>query len=173
MSARLLATAFAMLVFTSTMALPKLACADTVINVCGKFSFWVPDDWKETKDAGNAERTSFESPDDGSLFVLVGPLMDKDADLIDEDVVDFVDDELDDMKVTSDKRDVLEKFKVRLVEGTGTDEGDPVAFKLLALDPDSDIPVLAILVYGDARAMNRPASQAVIERILHSLRPHP
>jgi hypothetical protein len=159
----------AFLIVASTLASTKPSCAGTIINACGKFSFWVPDDWTVTKDADSVEQTSFESKD-GSLSVLVGPLADRNASLSDEDVTDFVDEEFDDMKVTSDKKDTVEKFNVRLVEGTGTDDGEAIAFKMLALDTGTDDGVLAIVVSGDPRDMARAETQAVIDRILRSVR---
>ena len=58
-----------------------LACAGTIVNACGKFSFWVPDDWKPAKEAGGGtERSTYESPD-GVIWVVVSPLADKNADL--------------------------------------------------------------------------------------------
>jgi hypothetical protein len=164
-------TTLAFLVLASSLALTKPSCAGTVINACGKFSFWVPDDWRAAKQGtGNVERTAFESKD-GNLYVLVGSLADKEAVLSDEDVTDFVDEEFDDMKVTSDKKDTVEKMDVRLLEGTGVDEGESVAFKLLALGAGSDDGVLAIVVSGSPKDMARPENQATIDRILRSLRP--
>ena len=160
----------ALLVFASTLASTKPGCAGTLINVCGKFSYWVPDDWRKYATT-TSERSAMENPDQ-TLYVMAGPLSDKDSDLSDEDVQDFADEELDDMKVTSDKRDTLEKFNIRLIEGTGVDEGDAVVYKLLALDPGSTEGVLAIIVYGSARAMAKPENQELVERILRSLRPH-
>jgi hypothetical protein len=165
-------TSLAFVILASTFAATKPSCADTVVNTCGKFSFWVPDDWKATKeDDTPIDRLTFESPD-GNLSLLVGPLAEKDADLKDEEVTDFADEELDEMKVTGDKNDTVEKFKVRLIEGTGEDEGDPVVFKMLALDPDTDDTVLAIMIYGDTRHMSKADTQATIDKILRSLRPH-
>jgi len=163
-------TAFAFVILASTFAATKPGCAGTVVNVCGKYTFWVPDDWKATKDSDNPARTTFDSAD-GNLSVVAGPLSEADADLTDEEVTDFADEELDDMKVTGDKFDTLEKFKIRLIEGTGKDEGDAVVFKMLALDPGMDETVLAILIYGSARDIHKAANQATIDKILRTLRP--
>jgi hypothetical protein len=167
---RLLITTLVFAALTSTFAATKPSCASTVINVCGKFSFWVPDDWKATKDSDNVARTTFDSAD-GNLSVIAGPLSEEDADLTDDDVLDFADEELDEMKVTSDKPDTYEKFDVRLVEGTGQDDGDDVVFKMLALDPNGDGTVLAVLIYGSEADMKKPSNQAAIDQILHGLRP--
>ncbi len=170
---RSLATSAAILVLmvlTTTFAATRPGCADTVVNVCGKFSFWVPDDWKATKDSENPERTTYDSPD-GNISLIVGPLTEKDADLSDEEVTDFADEELDEMKVTADKTDTLEKFNIRLLEGTGEDESDPVVFKMLALNPGNDDTVLVVLIYGDAKHMSRTENQATIDKIMRSLRP--
>jgi hypothetical protein len=152
-----------------------LACAGTIVNACGKFSFWVPDDWKLAKESRegkiSAERSTYESAD-GNLYVLVGPLADRDADLMDEDVTDFIEQELDDMKVASDRRDKLENFNIRLVDGTGEDEGEAVSFKALALDPSATSGVIQILVYGVPADMSKTENEAIVERILRSLRPH-
>jgi hypothetical protein len=131
----------------------------------------VPDDWKVSKDSGGGtERSTYESPD-GNLYVLVSPLADRNADLMDEDVTDFVDEELDDMKVTSDKREKLEKYDVRLLEGTGADEGDAVIYKALALDPGGAEGVIIAVVYGERSQMRKTENEVVIDRILRSLRP--
>jgi hypothetical protein len=170
MSVRTLIAGSALILFAAVFAMPQVAFAGTVTNATGKFTFWVPDDWKETKESGGAERTSFDSAD-GSLSVLAGPLKDKDVELTDEDVLDFADDELDDMKVTTDKRDTIEKHDVRLVEGTGKDNNDPIVFKMLALDPGADDQILVVLVYGGSRAMNRAPNLQNVERMLRSIRP--
>jgi hypothetical protein len=171
---RSLATSLATLSFlilATMLAATKPGCASTVINACGRFSFWVPDDWTMTKENPvNVERSTFESRD-GNLYVLVGPLPDKSAELSDDDVTDFVDEEFDDMKVTADKTTKLDNMDVRLVEGTGTDEGDPIMFKMLALDGGSDEGVLVAVVSGSAKDMARSANQSMIEQILHSLKP--
>jgi hypothetical protein len=167
-------TALSLLVLASTLAATKPGCADTVINVCGKFSFWVPDGWRATKESlQNAERSTFESAD-ANLYVIVGPLADKTADLSDDDVPDFAGEQFSEVKITSDTRDRIEKFHVRLVNGTGTIEGETAnyEYKLLALDPALTEPVLVVLVYGDDASMARAENQATIERILRSIRPH-
>ena len=166
-------TALTLLVLASTLAATKPGCADTVLNVCGKFSFWVPDGWRATKESlTNAERSTFESAD-ATLYVVVGPLSDKTADLSDDDVPDFAGEQFSEVKVTSDTRDKLENFHVRLVNGTGTVEGDTTnyAYKLLAIDPALTEPVLVALVYGDEASMARAENQATIDKILRSLRP--
>jgi hypothetical protein len=163
-------TTLFLVIAASTFAATKPTCAGTVVNVCGEFTFWVPDDWKPTKDSDFITRTTFDSAD-GNLSVVAGPLSDTDADLGDEEVSDFADEELDEMAVTADVRGVLEKFSIRLLDGTAQDEGDPVIFKMLALDPGSDHTVIAVLIYGSAEDMNKADNQATIDKILHSLRP--
>jgi hypothetical protein len=149
------------------------ACAGTIVNVCGKFSFWVPDDWKAvTERRSSAERTTYQSAD-GALSVVVGPLADKEANLSDEEVSDSIEEELDDVKVASDKSDKIDNFNIRRMDGTAEDDGDPVIFKALALDPGAAAAVLQVLVYGALEDMNRTDNEAVIERILRSLRPQP
>jgi hypothetical protein len=167
-------TTLVLLVLASTFAATKPGCADTVINVCGKFSFWVPDTWRATKESlTNAERSTFESGD-GNLYAVAGPLLDKTADLSADDVSDFAAEEFTEAKATSDTRDKLENFHIRLVNGTGSLEGESTvyAFKLLALDSGVDQPVLVVLVYGDEASMSRAENQATIERVLRSIRPH-
>ena len=94
------------------------ALAETQVNVCGRYSIWVPDTWKITT---NNERVTAESRSNG-LYLVAAPIKDKSADLIDEDVTDFIDAELDDMKITSDRRENLGGVAVRIIEGTGKDE---------------------------------------------------
>jgi hypothetical protein len=96
------------------------ALADTQVNACGRYSIWVPDSWTLTI---KKERMAAESPDNG-LYLVVAPIGDKSADLIDDDVVDFIDDELEDMKITSDRREKLVGIEARVMEGTGADNGN-------------------------------------------------
>ena len=165
------ATIGALLVLTSTLAMTKPGCASTVINACGKFSFWVPDDWKESRmgPPKGGERTAFESKD-GSLYVLAGALEDRSAILSDEDVTDLIDEEFDDLKITSDKKETLEKFDVRLIEGTGKDAREAIIFKALALDSGTERGVVMVVVSGSPSDMAEEG--ATIEKILRSLRPH-
>lgn len=142
------------------------ALADTQVNAPGKYSIWVPDNWKVTF---NNERLDAESRDT-EITLVVSSLKDKDADLLDEDVTDFVDDEIDDMKVTSDRRDKLGAFDVRIVEGTGTDDGN-IIFKAVALDPGTNAALIEMLIYGDPAEMKKPANRTAIDRILRSFKP--
>ena len=82
----------------------------------------------------------------------------------------FVEEEMDNVKVTSDRRDKLRDFQVRILEGTG-DQGDKLSFKALALDPGGNEAVIELLVYADRREMNRLANKNVINRILPTLMP--
>jgi hypothetical protein len=169
------AASLALLIVPPTLAptlMPTaLACAGTIVNVCGKFSFWVPDDWKAAKESkASAERSTYQNAD-GTLYVLVGPVADRDADLVDEDVKDFIEEEIDDVKFEADTREKVENFNVRLLSGTGQDESDPVGFKALALDPGVTTGLLQVLVYGAPSDMSKTENEAVIERILRSLRP--
>src|SRR5207237_1405726 len=60
------ATVFAFLVLaTSLAATPSFG--GTITNVCGKFSFWVPDDWKESQEKSGIEQSAFASAD-GNLY---------------------------------------------------------------------------------------------------------
>jgi|SRR5271157_5377631 len=144
------------------------AVAATQVNGSGKFAVWVPDNWKF---AMKGERLTAENDD---LSVLVGPIADKDADLIDNEVTDFVDEELDNMKVTSDRREKMESFDVRLMDGTARDdeEEEDVTFRALALSPNTNGSVIEVLIYGTPDAMKKPEIQALADRILRSLRPH-
>ena|ERR1700722_5178410 len=142
------------------------AFASTQVNACGRYSIWVPDNWKITF---NNERMTAESRDN-EITLVVAPLKDKEADLLDDDVTDFVDDEIDDMKVTSDRRDKVGGFQVRIFEGTGTDDGN-ITFKALAIDPSENEAVIEMLIYGDPGEMKRPANKANIDRILRSFKP--
>ena len=145
------ATTIALLILASALAATKPSCASTVINACGKFSFWVPDDWKAWRGARvSVEESVFESGD-GNLYVSVGPLSDKSAELTDDNVKAYVEEFYKDVKVTSDKKDVIEKFQVRLMEGRAKEDGDPISFKLLALDPGTDEGVLLVVVSGAPR----------------------
>jgi hypothetical protein len=157
--ARLLGVMFLMLATS--------AFADTQVSDCGRYSIWLPNNWKVTI---NKDRLTAISGDD-EIWLVVAPLSDKDADLLDEDVTNFVKEEIENVKFTSDRRDKLSNFQVRILEGTDDDEGKKVFFKALALDPGGNEAVIELLVYADRTEMNRPANKNVIDRILRSLMP--
>ncbi len=157
--------ASAALLAATPILLPTTAApayAGTQVNASGRFSIWVPDDWEVTF---NGKRLSAESDE---IAVVVGPLADKAAALGDEDVRDFVGDELNNIKVTVDRLDKLEGFDIRVLEGTDEDEN---AFRSLALLPRAGERVIQVLAYGDPAEMDRPETRSVIDRILQSLRP--
>lgn len=153
-------------VFLSCLVAAGANAGDNV-NQSGKFSIWVPDQWKVTQE-GNRIRA--RNPRD-TIEVLAGPLPDTDADLVDEDVADFVDDEIDDMKITKDDKTKLGSLDARILEGEGTDEGDDIIFRALALDPGGTAAVIEVVVYGDDDIMDTPDIKRVVERILRSLKP--
>jgi hypothetical protein len=138
------------------------AFAGTQVNGSGKFSIWVPDDWEVTF---NGKRLSAESDE---ISLVVGPLADKAAALADEDVRDFVGDELNNIKVSVDRLEKLEGFDIRVLEGTDEDEN---AFRSLALLPRAGERIIEALAYGDPAEMDRPETRSIIDRILRSLRP--
>jgi hypothetical protein len=131
------------------------------------FDVWLPPAWS-VKEAG--ERFTAQNPRD-TVEAVVGPLADHDADLTDEDVIDFIDDELDDLKVTSDTPTKLGGVNARLIEGTASDEGDVVIFRAAAIDASDASAVLMALVYGDEEPMTQPNVQTAIKRIFSSLKP--
>jgi hypothetical protein len=140
--------------------------ADKQVNACGRYSIWVPDTWKVTI---KNQRLTAESRDN-ELYMVVAPIEDKTADLLDDDVGDFIDAELDNMKITSDRREKLDGLEARIVEGTGTDDGD-MFFRAVALKPSDDDGVIEMLIYGAPGEMKRPANRAIIDRIVRSFRP--
>jgi hypothetical protein len=130
------------------------------VYTCPNFSIWLPADWGKVKT--DEARLMAESED---LSVLVGWL--DDTDLVDKDVKEFVDDEISDVKVTSDQKGKSNDITVRMMEGTGRDEEDDedVTFKALALGTDGG--VIEAVIYGDPDAMKK--NEAVIDRILTSV----
>jgi hypothetical protein len=136
-------------------------------NEAGRFFIWLPDAWIVTQQ-GN--RLDAHNPRD-TVQVVVAPLKDRDADLADEDVADFVDDEIDAMRVTADQQMPVGNLPARHLEGTGKDEGDDVVFRAVAIDPGGAAPVIEALVYGDDEAMERDQVQNAVAHILRSLRP--
>jgi hypothetical protein len=149
------------------LMLATSAFADTQVSACGRYSIWVPNNWKITI---NKQRLTAISRDN-EIWLVVAPLSDKDADLLDEDVTNFVKEEIENVKFTSDRRDKLRDFQVRILEGTGDDEGNKIFFKALALDPGGNEAVSELLIYADRAAMSRPANKNIIDRILRSLMP--
>jgi hypothetical protein len=144
------------------------AFADTQINACGRYSIWVPDAWKTTIEN---EKLTAESRDH-ELHLVVAPIKDKSADLIDEDVADFIDEALDDMKITSDRREKLGGVEARVMEGTGMDDGN-ILFRAIALDPGENEGLIEMLIYGAPGEMKRPANRAIFDRIVRSFKPPP
>jgi uncharacterized protein YbdZ (MbtH family) len=144
------------------------AFADTQVNACGRYSIWVPDAWKVT---AKNERLTADSRDD-ELHVIVAPIKDKSADLIDDDVADFIDAELDDFKITSDRRERSGGVEARVMEGTGMDDGN-ILFRAIALDPGESEGLIELLIYGAPGEMKRPANRAIVERIVRSFKPPP
>ncbi|MGE5202926.1 MAG: hypothetical protein ACM3O6_12775 [Acidobacteriota bacterium] len=143
------------------------AAAGEQTNAAGKFSIWVPDGWVVKMEG---KRLVGHNPAD-TLQILAGPLNDADADLTDEDVADFVDDELDDMEVASDKPIKRAGFNARALEGTGSDEDDDVTFRAIAIDPGAKNAVIEALVYGEDPPWTREQTQRLVTRILNSFRP--
>jgi hypothetical protein len=149
------------------LTLATAVFADTRNNVCGRYSISVPNNWKTTT---NEERLTAISPDNDT-WLVVAPLGDKDADLLDEDVTNFVKEEIENVKFTSDRRDKLGDFQVRILEGTGDDEGNKGFFKALALDPGSNEAVIEVLIYADRTEISRTLYRNVFDPILRSLMP--
>jgi plasmid maintenance system killer protein len=145
---------------------PPPAVADALVNACGKYSIWLPDRWKITI---KNERVTAQSRDN-KLYLVVAPIEDKSASLLDDDVADFIDDELEDMKITSDGREKLGGIEARVMEGTGTDDGD-MSFRAVALKPSENAGVIEVLIYGSPGEMKLAANRAVVDRILRSLKP--
>jgi hypothetical protein len=143
------------------------ASAADLRNDLGRFSVWLPDGWVIVQQGA---RMVGHNPGD-TVQVVVGPLRDADADLVDEDVADFVDDEIDGMRVASDTNLQQAGFAARRLAGTGNDEGDDVVFHAMAIDPGGTAAVIEAVVYGETDAMGRPQLQAAVEQILTSLRP--
>ncbi|HLH95088.1 MAG TPA: hypothetical protein VKW08_08215 [Xanthobacteraceae bacterium] len=145
-------------------AAPTLAHVQ--VNACGRYSIWIPDTWKIT---ATNEKLTAESRD-GELYLVVSPVEDKSADLIDDDVTEFVENELESVSVTSDRREKFAGLDARVIEGTGVDDGDR-SFKAVALDPSENEGLIEVLVYGSPRVMKRPANRSIVDRILHSFKP--
>ncbi len=94
----------------------------------------------------------------------------KSANLLDDDVADFIADELEGMKITSDLREKSGGIEARVMEGTGTDDGD-MSFRAIALKPNENAGVIEMLIYGSPAEMKRLASRAIVDRIIRSLKP--
>jgi DNA-binding ferritin-like protein (Dps family) len=144
------------------------AFADTQVNACGRYSIWVPDTWKTTIEN---EKLTAESRDH-ELHLVVAPIRDKSADLIDDDVADFIDEALDDIKLTSDRREKLGGLEARVMEGTGMDDGN-ILFRAIALDPSENEGLIEMLIYGAPGEMKRPANRVIFDRIVRSFKPPP
>lgn len=147
------------------LALP--ARADEVAHPPGRFALWLPPGWPYTP---QGERLTAQNPR-GTVTVVAGPLADRDADLGDSDVIDFIDDELDSMTVESDTATRQRGLPARMIAGSGTDEGDSVTFRAVAIDAAQNSPVTVVLVYGPPAAFGSGGAGPAIDHILASLRP--
>ncbi len=133
-------------------------------NPNGKFSIWTPDPWTVTQKrsgiiAENPKR---------NIYVVASPVVLVDADSLDEQARAFVDNELDDMKITKDEETKHQGLPARRLQGTGRDEGDDVVFQCIVVDPGNNRDPLAVLIYGDPKPMEEAPP---IEKILSSLKP--
>jgi hypothetical protein len=155
------------LILLFVCAVPFAAQSAQYRNDAGRFSVWLPDAWIV---AQQGNRLDAHNPPD-TVQVVVAPLKDGDADLTDEDVADFVDDEIDEMRVTADRQMPVGNLPARHLEGTGKDEGDNVTFHAVAIDPGGTAPVIEALVYGEDKAMTHDQVQNAVAHILRSLRP--
>jgi len=90
---------------------------------------------------------------------------------MDEDVLDFVDDEINDMHVKADRLTAQASKPARSLGGNGKDEDEDIVFRAIAIDPAANLPVIAALVYGETDPMGRREVHAMVERILTSFRP--
>ncbi|HXY58478.1 MAG TPA: hypothetical protein VEH76_07845 [Methylocystis sp.] len=143
------------------------AHAANQVNGCGRYEIWTPDNWKVTF---NKERLEAESPDN-EITLVVAPVEDRAADLLDEDVIEFIDDEIDAMKVTSDRREKIGGLEARILEGVGKDNNDAVSFKAVAFDPGGNAGLIEMIVYGDPAMMNRRTYKAIFDQMLGSFKP--
>jgi hypothetical protein len=143
------------------------AMAGEYKNPAGKFSLWLPDPWTVKVEG---KRIFAQNPKD-TIEAVAHPLDDADADLVDEDVVDFIDDELDSMKVEADRAVKHGDLNARRVDGTGKDGPDDVVFRALAIDPGGTDAVIEVVVYGDDDAMDKDEVKQMVEHILRSLHP--
>ena len=136
-------------------------------NAKGGYEVWLPPAWVVRE---NGDHFIAQNQRD-SVDALIGPLKDHDADLTDEDVVDFIDDELDDLKVVGDSPTKIGGLDARLLDGTGLDGADVVIFKAVAIDPGEGMPVIVALVYGDEELMTQDNVKGAITHIFNSLKP--
>ena len=143
------------------------AHAGETAHPAGRFSIWMPDSWTVQV---QGDRVIAHNPND-NIQLVVGPLADKDADLADEDVRDFVDEELDDMAIAADQMTTQAGRPARQLQGTGDDEDEDVVFQAVAIDPAPGLPVIAALLYGETGPMARPEVQQMVSKILASFRP--
>lgn len=143
------------------------AFCETQTNSCGRYSVWTPDNWKVTIDG---ERLIAESRDN-EINLVVSPLKDKSADLLDEDITDFISEEIDETKFASDRREKVGEFEARVLEGTGFDEGD-IVFKAVAIDPGGNAGVIELVLYAAPKEINRQSNKETVDRILRSFKPN-
>jgi hypothetical protein len=167
----------ALLFCAALLLLPPVAAqARELSNDAGKYTAWVPDGWKvEVVGA----RVTVHDKSSG-IALIISPLDDRDAEPADEDVVDFVDNELDNVKVTSDRRGRQGKLALRMLEGTAheaqdEDDGKPNEyrasnFRLMAIALGEDSDTVVVMAYGEPAALSTKANQALIDRVMGSVR---
>lgn len=133
-------------------------------NPNGKLSVWTPDQWTVTQKRSGIVA---ENPK-RSLYMVASPVTVVDAGSLDEAARAFVDNELDDAKITKDEEVKHQGFPARRLQGTGRDEGDDVTFQCIVIDPGNNRDPLAVLIYGDPKPMEEAPP---VEKILGSLKP--
>jgi hypothetical protein len=153
-----------MLALVAAMLCGTAAEAGETSNPNGRFSIWLPDPWTVTQKRSGIVA---ENPKH-NIYMVASPVVLVDADSLDEAVRTFVDNELDDAKITKDDETKHQGFAARRLQGTGRDEGDDVIFQCIVIDPGNNRDPLAVLIYGDPKPMEEAPP---LEKILGSLKP--
>lgn len=143
---------------------PRLARAGT--TQLEGFSIWVPSNWVTQTDDGQ-----FNAHSGNEALYLRAQLLDlpPKGTLATAPLEGVVDDELDDYDVLSDNIDTSGPKPLRVMEGSGEDEGDDVLFRMVALPAAQPTQVALAMVYGEEDGFQYQSNRDTAARILASL----
>lgn len=153
-----------LLAAAALVAAPALAQAG--VHKIDGLSIWVPSNW-----ATRTGEDRFEAHSADEVIYLRAQIVDlpQKATLANAPLEDIIDDELDDYSLVNDRMDTTGAKPVRIIEGTGKDEGDDVHFRVVAVPASQPTQVLLAMVYAETAAFQYPANIDTMKHILSSL----
>lgn len=143
---------------------PRLARAG--VTQLEGFSIWLPSNWATQT---NEDRVDAHSSNE--VLYLRAQVLDlpPKATLATAPLEGVIDDELDDYDLLSDQMDTTGPSPLRVVEGSGEDEGDDVVFRVVAIPGAKPTQVVLAMIYAEEDAFQYQSNRDTVARILASL----